>query len=163
MENQNNQVNDEVKSNPEPTPVNLDNLTVDVNSKSNLDPNKMPDISKANIVKFEPEAELRNHSRRDRKNMMRKLKKMGLIPKHETQKTRAERIHRSRLAGEQMHTQFMMDNEMSIRKQEAEKQHAQFKNLAESFGEEKAREIIAKNMELARKREEKLRSRKNKK
>lgn len=94
----------------------------------------------------------------NRKERKRLAKQFGLT-KNETPEQKRERVSRSIVAGKQIHQQFLMETENSIRNQLAEKEAQVLKSMIESFGEEKAKAMFAAN-KLA---EEKRREKQNKK
>lgn len=100
-----------------------------------------------------------NNNRKERRNLLRRMKAMGIIPKHETAKEAAERKHRSQIAGDQIHSQFLAQVETNVRNQKADAEAAQLRALTEVWGEEKARQIIANNKQIEDKRIAKLKKR----
>ena len=99
-----------------------------------------------------------HYNRKERKNLARQF---GLKPKNETAEQRASRIERSRIAGDQIHQQFLMQTENSIRNQQSEKEAQVLKSLTEAFGAEEAAKRVANNKALEDKRREKLFNKKN--
>ena len=88
----------------------------------------------------------------------RKLaKQFGLLTtKGEPRERSIERRERSRIAGEQIHSQFLAENEVHLREQAADMEARQLENLTASHGAEEAARIIANNKRLQQKREAKL-------
>lgn len=99
-----------------------------------------------------------HYNRKERKNLARQF---GLKPKNETAEQRASRVERSAIAGNQIHQQFLMETENSIRNQMAEKDAAVLKSMTESLGAEGAARVMANNKMLEDKRREKLFNKKN--
>jgi len=126
-----------------------------------IDPNAEIKPGKTSIAK--PRAQRSsgsfNNNRRERRNLLRKMKGMGLIPKHETAKDAAERKHRSQIAGDQIHAQFLAQVETTLRSQKAEHEAEQLRALTATWGEEKARKIISDNRRIEEKRIAKLKRR----
>lgn len=101
---------------------------------------------------------MNHYNRRERRNL---AKKLGLQTKNETTAQRADRIERSRIAGEQIQQQFQMQVENNLRNQQVEKDAQVLKNLTESVGAEEAARIMANNKKAIEKRQEKLQRKKN--
>ena len=99
-----------------------------------------------------------HYNRKERKNLARQF---GLKPKNETAEQRRARVERSAIAGKQIHQQFLMATENSIRNQMAEKDAQVLKSLTESLGAEEAEKRVANNKALEDKRREKLFNKKN--
>lgn len=95
------------------------------------------------------------NNRKERKKMTKRLKAMGLIPKRESDEQRKERTARSKIAGQQIHSQFLAATETELRAKAVENEIQQVKNLAESIGEEKAKKMVENNRKLVAAREAK--------
>ena len=99
-----------------------------------------------------------HYNRKERKKL---AKQFGLKSNNETAEQRQERVHRSMIAGNQIHQQFLMQTENNIRNQEAEKEAKVLQSLIEAFGPEIAAEMVENNKKLEDKRKEKLFRKKN--
>jgi len=97
-----------------------------------------------------------HYNRKERKNL---AKRLGLKNNNETTSQRQERIERSRIAGNQIHQQFLMQVENDQRNQLVEKEAQVLKSLTESVGAEEAARIIASNKAAEEKRRLKLQKR----
>lgn len=98
-----------------------------------------------------------HYNRKERK----KLAKQFGLTKNETTAQKRERVSRSIVAGKQIHQQFLMQTENSIRNQMVEKEAACIRSLTETVGAEAAERMIANNKEVEAKRQAKLNRKKN--
>lgn len=99
-----------------------------------------------------------HYNRKERKNL---AKKLGLVKSDETSKQRQDRIERSKIAGNQIHQQFLMQVENDQRNQLVEKDAQVLMSLTESLGAEEAARIMANNKAVEEKRRQKLLKKKN--
>jgi hypothetical protein len=99
-----------------------------------------------------------HYNRKERKNL---AKQLGLKTANETREQRSERTSRAREAGNQIHQQFLMQNENTLRNQQVEKDAEVLRSLTEKHGAEEAARILANNKKIEEKRREKLLKKKN--
>ena len=95
---------------------------------------------------------MEHYSRKQRKEL---AKMLGLINANETPLQRAERLKRSAEAGKQIHTQFVMNTENSIRNQMTEIEAKRFNSLVESLGEERAKQAMENERIIKQKKQAK--------
>lgn len=93
-----------------------------------------------------------HYNRRQRRQL---AKDLGLLGKQESHQQWLERTRRSREAGEQIHMQFLAENEARLREAAAEREGRQLESLTEKFGEERAKEIMENNNKNAQARQAK--------
>lgn len=94
-----------------------------------------------------------HYNRRERRRL---AKQLGILTtKHETQAQATERRKRSREAGDQIHRQFLAENEVRLREARAERDAKMLENLTATYGAERAKEIMENNIACERARQEK--------
>lgn len=94
-----------------------------------------------------------HYNRRERRRL---AKQLGLLStKNENQAQAAERRKRSREAGDQIHRQFLAENEVRLREAHADREARMLENLTAAYGSDRAKEIMANNLAHDRARQEK--------
>ena len=96
-----------------------------------------------------------HYNRRQRRELARS---MGML-KNESHEAWQERVRRSQEAGRQIDRQFKNNSETNVRNAQADADAQRLKDLIESVGEEKAKEMMANNRKVSEAREAKLAAR----
>lgn len=99
-----------------------------------------------------------HYSRKQRRDLARM---MGLLSSKDRYSVWLDRVRRSIGAGKQIDAEFKMGIENSIRTQLTAVEAKALKNLTDSVGEDRAKEIIANNHKIQKDREDRLRARKS--
>lgn len=94
-----------------------------------------------------------HYNRRERRRL---AKQLGILkPQSESQAQATERRKRSREAGDQIHRQFLAENEVRLREAAAEREANMLESLTERYGADKAKEIMDNNAQVERARRDK--------